>query len=138
MVTPFEVYLVLQLDVMIRAAFVFGLICALGGSIGAIHYTTEAGKQWAWDKEPPESRISRFASYTKIAKRFACAGLFSLAVSVFLPSTRTAAAMILLPALTSKEVTAPLSREAGELYELAKSALRNASNKPEPKQEPSK
>lgn len=138
MVTPFEVYLVMQLDQINVAAAAFGILAGAGGCASAIICTTSARDQWPWDKEPLEDRISRFDGYSRLSRRVAFAGAASLLVAVLLPSTKTAAAMILLPALTSKEVTEPLSREAGELYELAKSALRNAANKPAPKPEPDK
>lgn len=125
MVTPLEVYLVLQLD-SIKA-----LVCWVSG-IGAFGTAVASIAGFFAHAEGDEvgTQVLRFA------RKFFIVAIFGLFVGVALPSTKTAAAMILLPALTSKEVTEPLSREAGELYDLAKSALRNAASKPEPKPEP--
>lgn len=125
MVTPFEVYLVMQLDAL------RGFLCwisAIGAIVALIativgFFAHMDNEEWAFP-------------FFLAGRKWFIAALCGLFVGIALPSTKTAAAMILLPALTSKEVTEPLSREAGELYELAKSALRNAANKPESNPEP--
>ena len=133
MVTPFEVYLVLQLDSINAFLLGVGMPALIGGAVAAIAFAVNARNQYSWDKEPPADRLARYAEYAKSSRRFAYAGIAAVALSVIVPGTKTAAAMIIIPALTSKEVTEPLSREAGELFELAKEALRNAASKPEPK-----
>lgn len=136
MVSPFDVYLVMQLDAIRGALGAFGLVASVGAAFVAIFCATEARSQWSWDKETLEDRIARFAGYSKTAKRVLVAGLLSGLLSVGLPSSKTAAAMILIPALTSKEVVVPVAAEAKELYGLAKEALRGlAERKPEPKPE---
>lgn len=135
MVTPLEVYLVMQMD------SINGLFCMLAGGAVALAcaWLFVATVNADFDlKATKEEKKVRLDAAKKFSSRGLLFGVACMVVAAFLPSTKTAAAMILLPALTSKEVTAPLSREAGELYELAKSALRNAANKPEPKPEPDK
>lgn len=57
-------------------------------------------------------------------------------VATFLPSTKTAAAMIVLPAVANAATSETVQREAGELYGIAKDALRELakSDKPESKE----
>src|SRR5690606_27484916 len=45
--------------------------------------------------------------------------------NMFLPSSNTAAAMMVLPAITSESVVQTVAPETRELYELAKDALRS-------------
>src|SRR5690606_7040123 len=57
--------------------------------------------------------------------------VFSFLLASLLPSSKTAAAMIVLPAITSDTVVQTVAPEARELYELAKDALRSvAKDKP--------
>lgn len=51
-------------------------------------------------------------------------------VSVFIPSSKTAAAMLVLPALTSDAAVETIAPEAREIYNLAKQALRNVAEPP--------
>jgi hypothetical protein len=60
----------------------------------------------------------------------------SLVSAALLPSSKTAAAMILVPALTSEQVIEPAGAEARELYDLAKQALRNVATQKQ--EEPAK
>lgn len=109
MVTPFEVYVVMQLDTVIVSAFVFGMLLFIVGAfyvaVGSEDYSR--GMFWAG--------VVSFAL-----------GILCILAGTFLPSTKTAAAMIVLPAITSEEVVAPVSAEARELYDLAKQAIRKA------------
>lgn len=61
----------------------------------------------------------------KVAKSILSISIPLLIIGTLLPSSRTAAAMIVVPALTSKEVVEPVAGEAKELYDLAKEALKN-------------
>jgi hypothetical protein len=67
-----------------------------------------------------------------LAAAFSFAWLLSVASAIFLPSTKTAAAMVVLPAIANNE---RIQHEAGDLYQLAKQALANAAapDKAEPK-----
>lgn len=56
-------------------------------------------------------------------KRTAALGIACAVTASFIPSTKTAAAMIVLPSIANNET---LHREAGELYGLAKQALKEA------------
>lgn len=122
MVSAFDVYLVMQLDsirdALVVAAFLFGILGHVVFGVGVM--SSADGEEWG-----PAVR--------KIGIRTVAAGVVAAIGVALVPSSKTAAAMILVPALTSKEVTEPLSREAGELYGLAKDALRSIAEKPKDK-----
>jgi hypothetical protein len=63
----------------------------------------------------------------RIARRLIAPFLIISAVATFIPSSRTAAAVVILPAITNNE---QIKKEAGDLYGLAKQALTNLA-KPE-------
>lgn len=107
MISAFEVYLVMQLDTIAAGALVACLICGVGG-LALLFFGIEEGERWA--------KVSGFFV-------FSFAALCGL-TATFLPSSKTAAAMIIVPALTSEEVVEPVAAEAKELYQLAKEALR--------------
>lgn len=113
MISSFDVYLVMQLD-SIRNAL-FGA-CFLGFMVIV----------WQWIEQ----------NYSGM-KWSVTVVLLIGAIHALMPSSKTAAAMILVPAMTSEQVTAPLTAEAKELYALAKQALVNVAQKPaeEPKPE---
>lgn len=108
MVTPWDVYWVLQLDSISASAAAVFIASVIGIFISG----------FMWLMEP------RDAAARKMLWRCVTVGGIALAFGAFLPSSRTAAAMILVPKLTSPEVLEPVGKEAGELYRLAKSALK--------------
>jgi len=79
---------------------------------------------------------ARGAAYHRLAPRIAVVAGVLLTVNAFLPSTKTAAAMIVLPALSDIANSETVQREAGELYGIAKDALRELAkpDAPEPKE----
>ena len=120
MITPFQVYLVMQLDDLRAAMVFFGFFIFM------------AGIYIARTRHDQTRRVG-FIGPTAILLGFAL-----LCVSAATPSSKTAAAMLILPALTSDKVTEPLTAEAKELYGLAKSALSNLAEKKAEKVEPEK
>lgn len=128
MVSAFDVYLVMQLDSIkgVMSGVVAAGIIGTGAAIIFAPLGLMAGEDLGVDIK---ATLKKYFPLKTIMTLW----LFSLAGSAFLPSSKTMAAMILVPALTSKEVTEPLSREAGELYGLAKDALRSIAEKPKDK-----
>ena len=114
MVSAFEIYLVMQLDSIVSALLViagasgFAAMCA--GFYGALE-----------DEDGPKS----------FAKRLCVWFVASILLAAFVPSTKTAAAMIVIPAVANSET---VHKEAGELYAIAKQALKEIAT-PEPKKE---
>ena len=107
-ISAFDVYLVMQLD-SIRGGI--GVLCFLSVSglcIAAVDGERLSLRWWA-----------------------SLAGtVVAAVVCTFTPSSKTAAAMIVLPAITSEQVTEPVAAEAKELYALAKRALTNIAEPP--------
>lgn len=124
MIDAMDVYWVMQLDTIRGVAIAFSVVFGIGTAIWVI----SRGVGAAGDEEA--GKFSRAIWFVPV--------VFCVALSavVFAPSSKTAAAMILVPALTSDQVLEPVSAEAKELYALAKSALRNLGDKAdEPKPE---
>lgn len=61
----------------------------------------------------------------RASKQMIAVAVILLVLNAALPSSKTAAAMIVLPAITSDTVVQTVAPEARELYELAKEALRS-------------
>lgn len=118
MITPFNIYLVMQLDSIRDAlgalAILVGAALVLGAFMSALITDGDCFKDRVWQRW--------------VASLGALMLLVS-AVYAFLPSSKTAAAMIVLPALANNET---VREEAGELYDLAKGALRSLSESEEP------
>lgn len=123
-ISAWDVYLVMQLDT-ISGLFVgllvaSSVICAGLFVVQACHSSDD---HWSWNEGNIEERKElrrKLRAYS--AKTLVVAMFFALA-SATLPSTRTAAAMLVLPAIANNET---IQKEAGELYGLAKEALREA------------
>ena len=116
MISAWQVYLVMQLDSITSTATIIGTVlgaCAFAtGATGIMceeDFLQNVGKKLLWVSVP------------------------LLTIATLLPSSRTAAAMIVVPAFTSKEVVEPVAGEAKELYNLAKEALKNLAKKEEKK-----
>ena len=122
MITPFQVYLVMQLNSII------GLFIAIAVVSGIAIIAISV---FVIDLYPREERIPSM----KLLKKFVTSFALSCLMIAVIPSTQTAAAMIIIPALTSKEVTQPLAKEGKELYDLAKRALTDMIDEPKEKQQ---
>jgi hypothetical protein len=129
MISAWDVYWVMQLDSIVAA---FGAATFL-----LVAIAVAAGIAWIFakgDSDPeawltPEFKAKALRNRNSLpALRAAClklsvAAISSLLVLGLLPSTKTAAAMVVLPAIANNET---LHTEAGELYGLAKQALKEA------------
>lgn len=117
MISPFEVYLVMQLDAIKMTLDTALVMCAMGALIlGTIWWVVVDHMHHDEDDRENEARMK------KNIKRMLFMWLFLATLNSVLPSTKTAAAMIIMPALTSEKVV----DEASELYRLAKDALRDS------------
>lgn len=128
MISAFDVYLVMQLD---RIGGALTLVClgafVVGGVTGAV-YAALGGPSAADSDED----AARMVTMLKVFKVCAWTAAIIIPLSALLPSTKTAAAMIILPAMTSDKVIEAVKPEARELLDLTKEALRGLS-----KQKPS-
>lgn len=118
MVTADQIYWVMQMDTIILGLVLLGLLLFFGGMMFAFGYGEEG--------YTGSAVFCAFLSFM---------GFLMLVSTMFLPSTKTSAAMIVLPAITNDKVVDTVAPEARELYELAKDALKNMGAK-DAKKEP--
>ena len=110
-ISPWTIYWVMQLDSIGMAAMLMSFVGAGILFLAWLYVVTEA---------------ESLAGYVA-ASAATLVWLVVLAAAIFLPSTKTAAAMFVIPAVANNQT---IQREAGELYDLAKQALRNAADLP--------
>lgn len=115
--SAWTVYWVLQLDSIKSVFCILAVITGIAGGISTIIGGLMLGEYHERDRE----NGSKILGYSK---RLWVTFVVSLLAVNFLPSSKTAAAMIVLPALTSEEVVGTVKSEAKELYEMAKEALK--------------
>lgn len=104
MISSWEIYWVMQLDTINNFAGFASFI----GLIGVPFV-------WGFVLSETEGMATRIAA-SAITTMWA----FALSLAVFLPSSKTAAAMIVIPAIANNE---RFQAEAGDLYQLAKQGL---------------
>lgn len=118
-ISPLELYFILQLDSIIGVlGFVSGMslfvICMIVLGIVIAH---------AADSYHENTVHERFAPYSKFIKKTAVVTVVTGALATFLPSTKNAAAIVVIPAIVNNET---IQREAADLYGMAKQALKDA------------
>lgn len=106
MISAWNIYWVMQLDCISSTVqwFAWMSIIAAAG-LGIAHFMADGDYEW-------------------LGKRAKQALVFSAAmafISAFIPSTKTAAAMVILPAVANNQA---IQHEAADLYGIAKDALR--------------
>lgn len=120
MITAWDVYWVMQLDRIGGATFALSVIVAVVGWIFAIGRYLHIN-----DEIHGDDRARAFARHARYVRAICATSVALLLAATLLPSSKTAAAMIVLPAITSDTVVETVGPEARELYELAKDALRS-------------
>lgn len=115
MITPWEIYWVLQLDSINGALGVVGGACGVAailiGIVAVISSDLGDVSDESW------AVIKRWLKCLVVV-----AGVCIVLLGV-IPSTKTAAAMIVVPAIVNNKA---VQHEAGDLYALAKEALKEA------------
>jgi hypothetical protein len=149
MVSAFEVYLVLQLNTILTVLYILAGVLSSGAAVLFVVWlvnhnncTTEAAydaygrKLGGYSEEYKAKYDAYWNSIKAVLKKLSIAAVVTTLLSITVPSSQTAAAMIIVPALTSKDVVQPLTDEAKDLYALAKGALKKVIEAdPEPKTE---
>lgn len=115
MISPWEIYWVMQLDSIGAATRVLAVISAL---VAAAVWMVAGFMAMDAYGDDDKAAAKKFAAYG--FKPGIAAGVLLFA-SAFIPSTKTAAAMFVIPAIANNEA---IQREAGDLYQLAKDGLR--------------
>lgn len=115
-ISPLEIYLVLQLD---RISNMLELLSFFGSVIAIIYWVVYM-----------VHRDSDYVTVPEIPAKIWAVLIVAITTTSVIPSSNTAAAMIILPPLVNEGLPA-VGDEARELYDLAKQALENAV-RPEP------
>lgn len=126
MISAWDIYWVMQLDsiggavfVLALSAFIAAVVLLIMGGCNA----HEVPEEWGSDvyRIKAQRALARAPALIGAGKRLAFLAAF-LAIAVALtPSTKTAAMMLVIPAVANNEA---IQREAGDLYGIAKDALR--------------
>src|SRR5690242_15961892 len=124
MITPWEIYWVLQLDSIGNLLDVFLII----GILLVAGLTLFGCVNLACSKMYPQLEMSKREGVVgrallRVARRLVYIVVPVFVLAAFLPSTKTAAAMIIVPQIVNSPT---IQHEAGDLYKLAKEALRDA------------
>lgn len=124
MISPWEIYLVLQLDTIGATLGITSVLLVAGILVTAVVGGFEKGASNTY----PEMEISKRerANGERLHRwtfRLIWLAVPLLAVNALLPSSKTAAAMIIIPAIANNET---IQKEAADLYGLAKQALTEA------------
>lgn len=106
----FTIYLVMQLDSFILGLSIIAVASLIGGAMLYMHADMNFGGE---DLEAAD----------RISKRLIVLGCVLSLLAIVTPNSKTAAAMLVLPAIVNNPTA---QQEAGEVYQLAKKALRNA------------
>lgn len=114
--SAWTIYLILQLDNIVNMFTAASIILLAYTVIGFIAIFASAADADASDEE-----FSATIASARI-KKTGIIGVLCLVLAVFLPSSKTAAAIYLIPAIANNET---IQQEAAELYSLAKEALTN-------------
>lgn len=124
-INPWTLYWILQLDSISTLFIVLMLVASavaiaaaiwwgINASVDTSHYNSESSKERALVRMPlcKRTTIQATAAFVTL-----------LTLTALLPSTKTAAAIVIIPAIANNP---NVQREAGELYDLAKKALADA------------
>lgn len=116
MISASEVYWVMQADTLISILIPIAFITALSGATVII--CSILGVDGV-----PQEAFRKQTGWNLLLVSLTCALLIA-----FIPNSKTLAAMVLLPTITSDKVIDTISPEAKELYGLTKDALKNLSH----------
>jgi hypothetical protein len=115
--SAWTVYWVLQLDGIRSLLYTLAVLAVVCAGI-----STFVGGLMATGYNDEETIKGKYI--LGLARKFVVAFVVLFSIGILIPSSKTAAAMIVLPALTSEEVVGTVKSEAKELYEMAKEALK--------------
>jgi hypothetical protein len=125
MISAWDIYWVMQLD-GIGCTLTFFTIATTITAAAFMGFGALATDRGCYPSKDQDAAWWRLKS---TAKRLCIAAVMLGLVNSFIPSTKTAAMMVVVPRIANNEA---IQREAGDLYGIAKGALRNLAA---PKQE---
>jgi len=114
-ISAWDIYWVMQLDSINDTLGLFAFFAIVGGLLASVARVVAKADA---DTDPS---AAAFVRATRVAPWVLSAGLLAWAISTALPSTKTAAAMVVIPAVANNQA---IQHEAADLYGIAKDALR--------------
>ena len=125
--SPFLVYLLFQINSIIASLMIAGSILLI--ALMPLGYAAFRTADYSWD-DKEAIKLHNVAARKWMRRCIAMAAVL-LTACALLPSTKTIAAMIVLPKITSPQALDAMGKESRDIYELAKKALANlADDKP--------
>lgn len=130
MITAWQIYWVMQLDDIGMALTFTALVCGVAALFMWVSGAIEKSCSNAFpEMEMSKREAARGAALHRSAKPVTILAGILLMLNAFIPSTKTAAMMLVIPAVANNQA---IQKEAGDLYGIAKDALRElARPKPE-------
>jgi cobalamin synthase len=123
-ISAWDVYLVMQLDSVSCLANALTLLAFAATAICIGWHAMSAGEDhWSWNQQKLPERQEFRRKLRGSAKKAAAVALTFAVITALIPSSKTVAAMIVLPAIANNET---VQTEAADLYKLAKKALAEA------------
>lgn len=123
-ISAWDIYWVLQLDSLNATVSLIGVAFLAAGVAALIATGFHAGNDdFSCNRGKDDERKATRRRIMKIPAVALPASALLFVATGFLPSTKTAAAMYIIPAVANNET---LRQEASELYGLAKEALKEA------------
>ena len=118
------IYWILQLDTVVDALTVAASMSGMAaGGLYLFSAMHKAEDSYSWNEPKAGDRATFRALLLKRAKPVAIVACLLAVAVTLLPTSKTAAAMVIVPAIANNET---IRKESGELYDLAKQALRDA------------
>lgn len=113
------IYWILQLDSIREGLMILTVMLALLAGFAALFGTIQSSSCYR-DDDPD---IAAGKAKQAMAAKWMKPVLALFVLTLFIPTTKTVAAMVIIPAIANNET---IRKESGELYDLAKQALRDA------------
>lgn len=121
MISPWQIYIVMQLDSLNIVLVITSAIAVAAICLTTLFGVFERGSSQNYPESPISKREAENArSFFATAKKLALPTFALLAAAALLPSSKTAAAMYVIPAIANNEA---IQAEAGDIYKLAKQGL---------------
>lgn len=117
------IYWILQLDSLNTLFCILSVFATIGAGISVVAAIALSADLSAYDVEKKTKDFLHAQLIQKVAKCMSIVASILLLLAAFLPTTKTAAAMVILPAVVNNQ---KIQAEAGDLYNIAKQALRKA------------
>lgn len=117
--SPFLVYLMFQIDSISSLLIIVGSLCV--AALLPLGFAAFRTADFSWDDK--DAIAAHNVTGKKWMKKCVALAACCLVTAAFMPSTKTIAAMIVLPKITSPQAIDTMSKESRDIYDLAKKAL---------------